>query len=120
MSCGRARNGYASQSGLYLEVTESTQILGKSRVTDLGTHQCCILATQGKIINANHVPITLESVTFIEHSGVQLQLYARPAQIQCVALSSFTLSSECLLCLVWPVSLIVQNRTVQRFMLHLF
>ncbi len=32
---------------------------GESRVTDLGTHQCCILATQGKIINANHVPITL-------------------------------------------------------------
>ncbi len=32
---------------------------GVSRVTDLGTHQCCILATQGKIINANHVPITM-------------------------------------------------------------
>ncbi len=32
---------------------------GESRVTDLGTQQCCILATQGKIINANHVPITI-------------------------------------------------------------
>ncbi len=74
MSCGRARNGHASQSGLYLEVTESTQTLGKSRATDPGTHQCCTLATQGKTINANHVPITFVKV-FTLFNGDKVQRY---------------------------------------------
>ncbi len=53
------RNGYITCPGLYIDPFQKHAVfLGELRVTDLGTHQCCILATQGKIINANHVPIT--------------------------------------------------------------
>ncbi len=61
-------------------------VLGESRVTDLGTHQCCILATQGKIINVNHVPVTQCSVCInILESQMALRFALRPTMFKLLA-----------------------------------
>ena len=59
MSCGRARTALGLPSS-HRQIADSRKHADfwESRVTALGTHQCCILATQGKITRANHVPIT--------------------------------------------------------------